>query len=60
MRILVCRILTDSQNYIEAYGLSTEDKPMNGIATGSKYTCVDTGEQYLFDELTMQWYLQNK
>lgn len=29
--------------YIEAYGLSTDDKPVGGIITGSKFTEVDTG-----------------
>ena len=36
--------------YIEAAGLSTESKPTKGIATGSLFLEVDTGDVYAFAE----------
>ena len=36
--------------YIEASGLSTDTKPTNGIATGSLFLEVDTGDVYAYDE----------
>ena len=36
--------------YIEAPGLSTDTKPVTGIATGSLFLEVDTGDVYAFDE----------
>ena len=41
--------------YIEAYGLSTDDKPVDGIITGSKFTEVDTGIESMFDEISGTW-----
>ena len=32
------------------FGKSTDSKPLTGIVTGSKFTEVDTGDVYLFDE----------
>lgn len=60
MRILVSRIIDNSVSYIEAAGLSSEDKPTAGIATGSKFTEVDTGKEFRFAEGdSPQWYDQN-
>jgi hypothetical protein len=36
--------------YIEGFCLSTDTKPTDGLATGSRLTEVDTGKVYLFDE----------
>lgn len=36
--------------YAEIYGLSTDTKPTAGLAMGSKFTEVDTGDIYLFNE----------
>ena len=60
MREIISIALQKGLNYIEAYGNSSEDKPSNGIATGSKFTEVDTGNVYLFDELTQEWYPQTE
>ena len=46
-------------DYIEAYGLSSDDKPVTGIVTGSKFTEVDTGVEFRFDEVTATWIPQN-
>ena len=45
--------------YIEAYGLSTDDKPVDGIITGSKFTEVDTGIESIFDEVSGTWSAMN-
>ena len=50
IRTLVERAFTDGLNYAEMFGLSTDDKPVAGIVTGSKFTEVNTGDVYLFDE----------
>ena len=50
VRIINERLITQDKKYVDAFGLSTEDKPVAGIITGSKFTEVDTGDIYLFDE----------
>ena len=42
--------------YIEAAGLSTDQKPSVNIVTGSKFLEVDTGKQYAYDEIGGEWY----
>lgn len=60
MRILYKRILEDGVALIEAAGISLESKPTAGIATGSKFTEVDTGKEYRFAEGdNPTWYDQN-
>ena len=41
--------------YIEAAGISTDEKPVDGIITGSKFTEVDTGIESMFDEISGTW-----
>lgn len=43
------------KRYIEAFALSTDTKPTEGILTGSCIICVDTGKAYLFDEASSTW-----
>lgn len=50
IRALVERAFTAEKKYVELFGLSTDSKPTTGIVTGSKFTEVDTGDEYLFDE----------
>ena len=50
IRALVKKPFTDGLNYVELAGLSGEDKPTGGMVTGSKFTEVDTGDVYLYDE----------
>ena len=45
--------------YAEWYGTHDETKPTKGVATGSKFTEVDTGDVYRFDEISGTWYKQN-
>lgn len=50
IRVLSERIFTDGKKLVEMAGLSTESKPTAGLVTGSKYTCADTGDVYMFYE----------
>ena len=50
VRIIVEETFVPEKKYIEAAGLSTDSKPTAGIVTGSKFTEVNTGDVYLFDE----------
>ena len=50
IRVLSERIFTDGKTLVELAGLSTDTKPTTGIVTGSKYTCADTGDVYMFYE----------
>lgn len=50
IRKLVDRYYTPDKKYAEMFGLSTDTKPKDGLVTGSKFTEVNTGDIYLFDE----------
>ena len=57
MRILKYEQLDIAKPYIEAAGLAEETKPTNCV-TGSKFKEVDTGVEFLFDEVTGTWLSQ--
>ena len=42
--------------WMEAAGLSTDQKPSDNIVTGSKFFEVDTGKEYAYDEIGGEWY----
>lgn len=50
IRKLVDRYFDQEKKYAEMFGKSTDTKPLTGLVTGSKFTEVDTGDVYLFDE----------
>ena len=50
IRKLVDRYFSEDDKYVEMFGLSTDEKPKDNLVTGSKFTEVDTGDVYLFDE----------
>ena len=50
IRTLVERTFSGDLKYVEMFGKSTDSKPVAGIITGSKFTEVNTGDVYLFDE----------
>lgn len=50
LRIIEDRIIEGQVHYIEAAGLSTDDKPVTDIVSGSMFTEIDTRTIYLFDE----------
>ena len=47
---MVEKTFVPGKKYVEIFGLSTDSKPVAGIVTGSKFTEVNTGDVYLFDE----------
>jgi len=55
VRILEERLLDGRASYIEAVGLSTDEKPAGTLATGSTYIEIDTGTVYMFDEESGDW-----
>lgn len=50
IRTVVERTFSGDLKYVEMFGKSGDDKPVTGIITGSKFTEVNTGDVYLFDE----------
>ena len=50
VRITVFQTHSSGKNYIEAAGLSTDNKPITDVITGSLFLEVDTGDVYARDE----------
>ena len=50
------QVFTDGTHYVKATGLSTDTKPVAGLITGSHFVEVDTGKQYLYDEIGEEWH----
>lgn len=46
---------SDNAVLSEFYGLSTDTKPTENVATGSVFTEVDTGKTFLYDEESEDW-----
>lgn len=56
MITILRNIYFDAGNrYIEARGLSTDQKPYTDIANGSMYIEMDTGKVYFYDAANTQW-----
>ena len=51
IRKLIGRMVDEDTSYVEMFGLSEDRKPTAGLVTGSKFTEVDTGDVYLYDEI---------
>lgn len=45
----------DGKCLADVYCLSTDDKPTDGMATGSLSLEVDTGDVYAYDETSETW-----
>ena len=58
IRKLTDRYFVEDRKYAEIFGVSSDDKPAEGLVTGSKFTEVDTGIVYLFDEASGEWFAQ--
>lgn len=58
IRKLTDRYFNMGKKYAEIFGTSSDDKPVEGLVTGSKFTEVDTGIIYLFDETGVEWFAQ--
>ena len=50
IRVLSERIVENGKKLVKLAGLSTDSKPTTGIATGSLFLEVDTGDVYAFAE----------
>jgi len=59
IREIVSRTFVPGKKYVEVCGNSGDDKPTDGIVTGSKFTETDTGIIFLFDETAGEWFAQN-
>ncbi len=59
VRYIVNKHFADGLNYVEAAGLSGDTKPTKGIVTGSRFTEVDTGLEFCFDEENGMWIQKN-
>lgn len=55
VRILNIKPMYPNLQYIEAAGLSTDTKPTDNLVTGSVFIEVDTGDAFLFDEVSGVW-----
>lgn len=61
VRVIVDVSLNNDLRYIKAAGLKDDPKPTQGIATGSEFTEVDTGDKYHFAEGNPpKWWLTKK
>ena len=47
--------MDNTTNFVRYAGLSDDDKPTAGVATGSEFLEVDTGDVYAFDEVGGTW-----
>ena len=56
VRVLKDTLFVDGKHYIHAAGLSTDQKPTEGIVSGSFFAEINTGKEYLFDETGETWY----
>lgn len=56
IRILIDRLHSlENKRYISAAGLSTDEKPLENLITGSVFSEIDTGKLYKFDEAGNAW-----
>ena len=55
VRIISTKPVDAGINYIEAAGLSTDEKPAEKVATGSVFVEVDTGKAYFYNETAEEW-----
>lgn len=55
MRTLSERIINESVNFVVISGDSSETKPTENICDGSVFIESDTGDSYVFNELSGAW-----
>ena len=55
MRILSERIIEGNVKYVVISGDSSESKPIEDICDGSVFIESDTGDSYMFNELSGEW-----
>ena len=47
---------SDVTTFVQIAGLSTDEKPTEGVSTGSAFYEVDTGLLAIYDESDNKWY----
>jgi hypothetical protein len=57
IRALVENTFDQHKKYFVLAGLSTDEKPVSGLITGSEFHEVDTGLTYQFDEAGSSWHV---
>lgn len=55
VRWITSKLYAPDLHYIEAAGLSTDNKPAGNLVTGSVFIEVDTGKAYFYDEESSAW-----
>lgn len=55
VRVADAKFVKHGVKYYEYFGLSTDEKPTEGVATGSVFVEVDTADAYLYDEVSESW-----
>ena len=56
VRKIYDQVFTDGKHYVKAAGLSTDAKPTAGLITGSYFIEVNTGKEFLLDEVSEEWH----
>lgn len=56
VRKIYDQVFTDGTHYVKAAGLASDSKPTAGLITGSHFVEVDTGKEYLYDEVSHNWH----
>lgn len=49
------KVIENGKIFATFFGTSSDNKPIDGIATGSSFVEVDTGKAFLFNESTSAW-----
>ena len=52
---MAANIINEKGGYVEYAGTSADDKPTEGVATGSIFVEADTGNVYFFDATNSEW-----
>ena len=55
IRMIGSGAVQSGKQYMEYAGLSTDEKPIGGILTGSTFLEVDTADVYFYDEDSESW-----
>ena len=58
VRNIIERVVAGDKFYIEAAGLTTDEKPVENIITGSRFFEVDSGDIFVYEESTRTWWKQ--
>ena len=58
VRVTDAKFVKHGVKYFEFAGSSLDDKPTDGVCTGSLFHETDTTDVYAYDESTETWYKQ--